>query len=59
MTEALSYRVHQATGMISAQADCGLEEALQLLIIRADAAQESIEDMALDVIDGVIRFDLV
>jgi hypothetical protein len=59
MTEALSYRVHQATGMISAQADCSLEEALQLLIIRADAAQESIEDMALDVIDGVIRFDLV
>jgi len=59
MTEPLSYRVHQATGMISAQAECGLDEAVQLLIIRADATHESIEDMALDVIDGVIRFDMV
>jgi len=58
MNAAPSYRVHQATGMISAQAECSLEEAMQLLIIRADAAGESVEDMALDVIDGLIRFDL-
>ena len=30
----VSYRVHQATGMITAQADCSLIEAMQLLIIR-------------------------
>jgi hypothetical protein len=53
----VSYRVHQATGMISAQAGCSLGEAMQLLIIRADAVDESIEDVALDVIDGVTRFD--
>ena len=53
----VSYRVHQATGMISAQAECGIDEAMQLLIIRARAADESVEDMALDVIDGLARFD--
>jgi hypothetical protein len=52
-----SNRVHQATGMISAQADCTLTEAMQLLIIRAEAMGQSIEDTALDVIDGIIRFD--
>ena len=57
MSESPSYRVHQATGMISAQANCSLEEAMQLLIIRADATGQSLEDMALDVIDGLVRVD--
>jgi len=52
-----SNRVHQATGMISAQADCSLTEAMHLLMIRAAAADRSLEDMALDVIEGTIRFD--
>ena len=57
MTDGPSYRVHQATGMISAQAECSLKEAMQLLIIRAAALEQSAEDTALDVIDGRIRFD--
>jgi len=58
MTEDFpSSRVHQATGMISAQAECSLTEAMQLLIIRAEAMGQTVEDTALDVIDGLIRFD--
>jgi hypothetical protein len=57
MTDPASYRVHQATGMISAQAECSLDEAMQLLIIRANAAGETVEDMALEVLDHRIRFD--
>jgi hypothetical protein len=56
MADPVSFRVHQATGMISAQADCSLDEAMQLLIIRANAAGESIEDMALEVLDHRVRF---
>jgi hypothetical protein len=54
----LSSRAHQAIGMISAQAECNVEEAMHLLIIRADADGESIDDTALNVIDGLIRFDV-
>jgi len=58
MTEDFpSNRVHQATGMISAQAECSLTEAMQLLILRADAMAQSIEATALDVLEGLIRFD--
>ena len=57
MRDPFSYRVHQATGMISAQAKCSLEEALQLLIIRADAMGETVEDLALEVLDHRVRFD--
>jgi hypothetical protein len=47
----------QATGMIAAQAGCGVEEALHRLIIRAEAMGQTIDDTALDVLDGIIRFD--
>lgn len=57
MAGPISHRVAQATGMISVQAGCDLDEALQLLIIRAESIGESLEDTALDVIDGIIRFD--
>ena len=53
----VSYRVHQATAMISAQADCNLTEAMQRLIIRAEAFDCCLEDMALDVLDGTVRFE--
>jgi hypothetical protein len=55
--EHLGDRVHQATGMISAQAECDLTEALALLIVRAAELGQTLETTALDVIDGVIRFD--
>jgi hypothetical protein len=47
----LSNHVHQATGMVAAQADCDIDEALQLMVIRAAATQVSLEDLALDVLD--------
>ena len=52
-----SIRVHQATAMISAQADCSLTDAMQRLIIRAEAFDCSLEDMALDVLEGTVRFE--
>jgi hypothetical protein len=49
--------VHQATGMISAQLDCGIEEALVRLRGRAFATEQPIEQMAEDVVAGSLRFD--
>jgi hypothetical protein len=55
--EPVSDRVREATGMVAAQAPCGLDEALRLLANRADARLQSLEHTALDVLDGIIRFD--
>jgi AmiR/NasT family two-component response regulator len=55
--EHLSYRIHQATGMVAAQVGCGIDEALARLKIRANTKRESLEDTALDVLDGEVRFD--
>jgi hypothetical protein len=57
MAGHISSHVAEATGMISVQAGCDVDEALQLLIIRAEAIGASLEDAALDVIDGILRFD--
>ena len=54
--ERLSVVVYQATGIVAVQADCGVIEAFDLLRDRAQLMDESLHDMALDVIDGVIRF---
>ena len=54
----LSDRVHQATGMVAAQAQCDMSEALNRLRIRAMAMGRSLEATALDVLDGLIRFDV-
>ena len=51
-----SDRVSQATGMISVQAECSLAAAFDLLRERAFADEQSLQDTALDVIDGIIRF---
>jgi hypothetical protein len=55
--DSLSKNVHQATGMIAAQVNCDVDEALARLKIRADAMGQSLEHTALDVLDRVIRFD--
>jgi hypothetical protein len=52
-----SDRVLQATGMISVQATCSLAEAFDLLRERAFALDQTPEHTALDVLDGIIRFD--
>jgi hypothetical protein len=49
--------VHQATDKIAAQLDCDVSVALGRLRIRADATGQTLEHMALDVLDGVARFD--
>jgi hypothetical protein len=49
--------IHQATGMISVQAHCDLSEALAKLRMRAAGMGESLEAVAVGVIDGAIRFD--
>ena len=51
----LSDKVHQATRMVSAQADCEMSEGLNRLRIRARAMGQSVEATALDVFDGLIR----
>jgi hypothetical protein len=53
----VSDRVSEAMGMIAAQARCGFDHAGRLLANRADALLQSLEHTALDVLDGIIRFD--
>jgi hypothetical protein len=57
--DASDYRavVHQASGMISAQLDCGVEEALVRLRGYAFAAERPIDEIAEGVVGGLIRFD--
>jgi GAF domain-containing protein len=49
--------VHQATGMISAQLDCGMGEALVRLRGRAFATERPLDLVATDVVTGELRFD--
>jgi GAF domain len=49
--------VHQATGMISAQLDCAIGEALARLRGRAFAIEQPIDLVAADVVTGRLRFD--
>jgi len=54
--EPLSVAVHQATGMVAAQADCDISEAFNRLKIRSAALGQTVDETALDVLDRVIRF---
>lgn len=49
--------VHQATGMIAAQIDSDVDEALVRLRAHAFAADRPIHDIAEDVVTGELRFD--
>jgi hypothetical protein len=49
--------VHQATGMISAQLDCAVSEALVRLRGQAFATDRPIDQVAVDVVTGELRFD--
>ena len=49
--------VHQATGVVSVQADVPLPHALALLRARAYAAERPVLDLARAVLDGELRFD--
>jgi hypothetical protein len=50
-------QVHQATGMIAAQLDVGVEEAFARLRGRAFATQRSLAELAADVVARRARFD--
>ena len=52
-----SDRVSQATGMVSVQAGCKVAQAFDLLRERAFALGKTLEDTALEVIDGKIHFN--
>ena len=51
-----SARVWQAQGMVSEQADCALYEALDLMKERARTDGRDLEEIAVDVVSGKIRF---
>jgi hypothetical protein len=55
--ELYSPHVHQATGMISAQLDVGMDEAFSRLRARAFAEQRSLTELAAGVVARTIRFD--
>ncbi len=55
--ERLSMLVHQAAGMVAVQLDCDVIEAFDRLTVRASATGESLEHLALDVIDRITCFD--
>jgi hypothetical protein len=51
-----SGRVHRAARVISEQLGCDYDESLGRLIIRADASSRSLERVAVDVTERMIRF---
>ncbi len=56
-TGPTSARVAQATGIVSVQAHCAVEAAFDLLRERAFMLGQTLDVIALDVIDHVIRFE--
>jgi hypothetical protein len=52
-----SAEVGQAQGMVAAQVDCSLDEALVLMNARARTSHLSLEEVAAEVRDHLIRFD--
>jgi hypothetical protein len=59
LSEGFAYSpvIHQATGMISAQAGIGVGDALLLLRARAYAAERALTDIAKDVVERRLRWD--
>ena len=49
-------RVHQATGMVAAQAHCAVTAALDLLVAYAAQHECTVDQTASDVIDRRLRF---
>jgi hypothetical protein len=50
-------QLHQATGMVSAQLNCDVVDAMNRLVLYSEETERSLEEVAADVINGVIRFD--
>jgi hypothetical protein len=43
--------------MVAMQADCTLEDALQMMKDRGEVSRYSLDEIAAAVLDGLIRFD--
>ena len=50
--------VYQAQVMVSAQAGYAMDDALALMRNTADAAEVSLEQLAMNVVDRTVSFDL-
>ncbi len=55
--QAIGDHVAQAQGMVSVQADCTMGEALLLMVAYAQDRQQSVEDVAEDVLGRRVRFE--
>jgi AmiR/NasT family two-component response regulator len=53
---AHSHRVSQASGMVSVQADCTIDEAVVLMQDRAATMGQTLDEIAAAVVDRSIRF---
>jgi hypothetical protein len=51
-------RFARATTLVAAQVRCSIDDATDLMIERCDADGGSLGDLAVDVIEGRIRFDV-
>ena len=52
-----TYRIAQASGMVSIQADCTPDQALVLMTERAAETRQSMKELALAVVERKTRFD--
>ena len=50
-------KIAQASGMVSEQVDCTVDEAMDLMNARAFSSNTTLEVVALSVLEGDIRFD--
>ena len=55
--EESTVRVSQASGMVSVQADCSCEEALELLKERARTSGQRLEQIAEAAVERQLRFE--
>jgi AmiR/NasT family two-component response regulator len=55
-TVEYSVRVHQASGMVSVQAACTIDEALTKLHARARSTGQTVEEVAVAVVERRTRF---
>ena len=56
--EELGYRVEQAAGMVSEQADCTMDEAFVMLMEQASVQRQTLTEIVDAVLQGRIRFGL-
>ena len=46
----------QASGMVSVQASCSIDDALVLIDLRAEETKQTAEEVAQEVVDHLVRF---